>query len=393
MDRITLNDLRNLALLDEMPRLSIYLPTNPGSPEGQQDEIRLRNLADRGEQQLIEAGMRAAEARDMVQQVRALPAGFWNGRRQGLAVFIAEDTFLPLRIGKSFEEFVSVGPRFYLKPLLQLLLTDQSFLLLALSSNALRLYRGRRDVFERIVLPDLPSNREEALNIDSVDRGQQVRSVGRGVSSKENAIFHGQGGMPDSQKNDLQLFLTTAWRPLQAFLANERDPLLLAGVDSVVAAFEKLCSYENLMAAPLLGNFDRASDHELHQRASEHVTSYLDRYRLEQMDRYQSVVGKGMTSREMRDLIVAAQRGDIDTLFLDEARRQWGRFDPVSERLEVHDQHEPMDDELYDLLAVRTWLLKGSVFVLPTAKVPEPTGVAAIYRRGRVPKPATLATA
>ena len=63
MDRFSKNVLRDL--MDKKPGLcvSIYAPTHRSGPEVQQGPIRLKNLLKRAEEQLVEGGLRAPEAR------------------------------------------------------------------------------------------------------------------------------------------------------------------------------------------------------------------------------------------------------------------------------------------------------------------------------------------
>ena len=392
MDRITIDELRTLALLDPKPRLTIYLPTTAGapagSPEGRQDEILLRNLADTAEQQFHDAGVRSALGREMVEQVRQLPTRprFWQERRNGLAIFVAEDTCLTLRLPTAFPECVTVGPRFLLKPILAQLLSNQPFLLLALSRNQVKLFRGCRETFERMNVPNMPRNIDQALNIDSADRGEQVRSIRRGNGGKEDAIFHGQGGKPENHKEDFARYVVELMRGLQPILNQEHDPLLLAGVDYELEMFCRACTYPHIMTSHPLGNVDRLSDYELHKKAWNHLGSAVGGQQAEAIARFRRDVGKGTTSRDLEEVIVAASRGDIELLLVDNSRKCWGRYDPQSESLEEHLQREPMDDELLDFVTLQTWLTRGTTLIVTANEMPETTGVAAIYRRGRIPQ-------
>lgn len=388
MERITADELRNLASLQVKPRLTLYMPTNPGSPKGMQDTIRLRDLADQGERELIAAEVRPTVARELIAKVRDLPAKpeFWQARNQSLAVLLAEDTFVAWRLSSSLDEFVAVGPRFLLKPLLYYQLSDRKFLVLSLSRQGVNLYRGSRDSFEEVPVPGMPPTLDAALNIDSTDRGEQVRSIRRGDGGKENAVFHGQGGKPDTHKLDFERYLVEVERALGPVLKNERDPLLLVGVDYQLTMFRNSCTYRGLLPTQLDGSPERLSPHELHARAWKHlgVIGQADEPTRE-LDRYRRAVGNGSVSRELRDIVPAAVRGDLEVLFVDPRRAQWGAWNPETNVLIEHAEREPMDDDLLDLAAMGTHLSKGKVFFLPAKEMPDPSGIAAIYRAGRIP--------
>jgi hypothetical protein len=234
----------------------------------------------------------------------------------------------------------------------------------------------------------------EALNIDSTDRGEQVRSIRRGDGGKDDGIFHGQGGKPEVHKEDFGRYVIELLRALDPVLQQERDPLVLAGVEYELSMFTKVCTYPHLMDSHLIGNADKISEHQLHANAWHHLSSAVDVPLQQSIQRYRRDAGKGTTSRELRELVVGAARGDIDVVFIERGLKRWGRFDPAHDTLDEHPEREPMDDELFDYVATQTWLAKGAVFILPSGELPEATGVAAIYRRGRIPQPAnSLVTA
>src|SRR5690348_10522192 len=112
-------------LLDESraPAVSIFLPTHRAGQEIRQDPIRLKNLVRQAEQQLINEGTRAAEARNLLEPVAGLveDSAFWRRQAEGLAVFRSPNVFLTYQVPFPVAEFVAVSDRFYIKPLLPLL--------------------------------------------------------------------------------------------------------------------------------------------------------------------------------------------------------------------------------------------------------------------------------
>ena len=92
MDAFSTSDLKRLAAAQPGPCVSIFMPTHAAGPEGQQDALRLKNLLVRAERGLVDQGLRAPEAKKLLEPIRALPAehGFWEKRSLGLAVFIAD---------------------------------------------------------------------------------------------------------------------------------------------------------------------------------------------------------------------------------------------------------------------------------------------------------------
>jgi hypothetical protein len=78
--------------------------------------------------------------------------------------------------------------------------------------------------------------------------------------------------------------------------------------------------------------------------------------------------------------------GDLDTLLVDPRAEYWGNFDASTERLVLHDQYQSMDHDLVDEAVARTYFAKGEVRFSEDVAETSSTGLAAIYRKGRVPR-------
>jgi hypothetical protein len=60
--------------------------------------------------------------------------------------------------------------------------------------------------------------------------------------------------------------------------------------------------------------------------------------------------------------------------------QRWGSFDRQSNALEVHEQHEPGDEDLLDVAAVQTLLQGGTIYAVGPGDVPADAPLAAIFR-------------
>jgi hypothetical protein len=66
MDSIPKDELRLLMKEHRKPCLSLYMPTVKAGEEIQQNAIRFKNLLRQAEERLAEAGMRSADARELL---------------------------------------------------------------------------------------------------------------------------------------------------------------------------------------------------------------------------------------------------------------------------------------------------------------------------------------
>lgn len=383
MDTLELHELRELMAVKGGPCVSIYLTTHPVGPDAEQDVVRLKNLTQKAEQALSDGWLRAPQARDLLEPVRKLPvdAAYWAERSNGLAVFVAEGFFRHWRLPLAFDEFVLVNQRFQIKPLLPVVSESDRFLLLALSQNRVRLLSGSKYGLQPIQVPRLPSNIDEALNYTDVPRGSQVHSAARGSGQgKQGAVFHGQGGEPESHKSDLASYFRMVDSALEPVLRNERAPLLLAGVDYLLPIYREVNHYDNLVDRDLPGNFDYQTDLEIHRQAWPIVEPLFTAGRSEAEAKYRRLAGTGKTSDDIRQVVPAAEQGRIDTLFVDRTGHAWGRCDSGATAAEVHPERTNGDDDLLDLAAVQTLLNRGAVYAVEAGQVPSETGVAAVMR-------------
>lgn len=100
------------ALIDEAagPCISLYLPTARGGEETRQGPIRLKNLLKKAEKQLSASGLKAAQAKQLLEPAQRLceNSGFWLHQGDGLAILRSPKSFLYFRLPIRFDELVVV---------------------------------------------------------------------------------------------------------------------------------------------------------------------------------------------------------------------------------------------------------------------------------------------
>lgn len=382
MDLFTQRELRELAAGVSGPCVTINLPTDLRGLQGQQDAVRLKNLLDDAEQQLINSGMRKVDVIGMLKEPRklALEKTFWNNRCNGLALFVAPDRFRAFRVPVPLAEYIAVTPRFILKSLLPLAMDDHPYLLLGLSQKFVRMWKGSRYLLEPLHVPALPTSMETALNYQGADRGEQVHSGARIGQGKQAAVFHGQGGVSDTAKSDLSNFFREVNGAIANTLQREHLPLVVATVDYLFPLFRETCDYPGLLESHIHGNPERIVESELREQAWECVAPEMSRSRGMALAKYRRLCGTGQTSDNVLEILPAAFQGRIETLFVNPAIHQWGRFDSQAQSVVEHSRFEFGDDELVNLAAMHTFENSGEVVPRAAAEMPSEHPLAAIYR-------------
>jgi hypothetical protein len=256
----------------------------------------------------------------------------------------------------------------------------QRFWLLALSQNAVRLFRGDANGVAPVEVKGLPRDIASALNLDVSITGGQVHSATNQPLGKQAAVFHGQGGAVDTHKEELKEYFRAIDRTLHDTLSAEPAPLLVACVDYQFVLYRQVNTYPNLMASGLAGNVEHLSLTELHARAWPLVEPHLGQTRREAATRYARLTASGMASSHIAEIVAAAREGRVEALFVARDAAVWGVHDLDTGAVEVHEEQMPGDDDLLELAAVETLLHHGTVYLVAAGQMPTSGSAAAIMR-------------
>jgi hypothetical protein len=361
--------------------VSIFMPTHPAGPEMRQDPIRLKNLLGEAEETLQQTGVPASTIDAILSPAFSLleNAHFWQYQQNGLALFLTPDTMRYYRLPLDLAPLVTVTDRFHLKPLLPLFFDDRYFYILALSQNQVRFFQSTRYHISEVSLEGVPSSLAEALKYDQPEEQLQFHSSNRGGTQP---VYHGHGVGTTDDKNDIHRFLVSVRDGLQRYLNEEDAPLVVAAVDYVQSIFQDLNSYPSLVKEGVAGNPDVATPDDLRKAAWPKVSALLEQSCHEAIAHYQELHGTGEASDQLTQLIPAAHRGQVDTLFVTANAHQWGTFAPATGKIEIHEQPQLLDYDLLDLAAVQTFLNGGTVYTLEHDAMPDAAQIAAILRYG-----------
>lgn len=375
-------------LMEERGRycVSIFMPTHHMGSEIRQDPIRLKNLLAQAEMELVEAGLRGAESRELLKPARDLVdmAGFWRRQSDGLAIFVSSKVFRTSRLPLDFQELVVVSERFHIKPLIPLFTGDGRFYVLALSQNEVRLLQGTRYSVGEVDLEKVPESLAEALKWNDPERRLQWHTgTGTTTDGRRAAIFHGHGvASADDPKDYIRRFFRHIDDGVRDLLREERAPLVSAAVDYVLPLYREANTYQHLLEEGITGNPEELSAEELHRQAWAIVQPHFQRERKEVAAQHQRLVGteSELASNEVQEIVPAAYHGRVETLFAALGFQQWGSFDVDANTVELRKEANPGDEDLLDFAAAHTLLNAGTVYAVEAGKVPDGAPLAAVFR-------------
>lgn len=390
MDLLTRNDLKVLMEKQDGLCVSIFMPTHRTWPETQQEPIRLKNLLKTAEEYLVEGGLRAPEARKLLEppQMFFTDTSFWRYQSDGLAIFLSPRIFRYYRLPLKFGELVVVTQRFNIKPVLPLLSGEGRFFILTLSQNSIRLFQGTHYSISEIDLEGdgIPTSISEALRYTKIEKQLQFHTratpqTGESpMVSDRTGMFFGQREDIDEAKKSIREYFNKVDKGLHELFRNEKVPLVLAGVDYLLPIYREINSYPYLIEQGITGSPREISEKDLHKQAWDIVQPYFQRAQEHAAAKYRQFSHTGHTSHSLEEILTAAKQGRVESLFTTVGVRQWGRFDPGTNAILLHQKEEAGDEDLLDLAAVLTLLNGGTVYAVEPEKVPDASLLAAVFR-------------
>jgi len=373
------SELSELAKPHAEPCISIYTSDCWTQGRHVDCEARLNGLLRAAASQFQETVMTVEEA-------QALLTARWRTQKPdrklanppGLAVFISSDSFATHSLPVSVTSNVTVARQFSVRPLLSLIPTADEFFVLALSQKHIRLFEGSPRGIHELEIHDVPENLREDLQGMHFERQYQMHTAASLGTHQKGAVFHG----PSIHQKDLLLhFFRDVDRGVAESLQGQRKPLILAAVDYLLPIYKEANSYPHLLDEMIDGNPDLLSPVTILGAASRIMEGEAAQAGARAFAVYHEHVHSPLTSSNLRDVLVAAERGIVRFLFVPTAGDRWGSFtSPATAHLHV--TKEPGDEELLNLASILTIRHGGHVYVVPPEKLPAGAHLAAVFRFG-----------
>ena len=388
MNRFTAEEFKKLAKLENTFCVSLLMPAHPTGRETKQDPIRLKNLIKEAESQLHARGRSPEEVRKQLAPARQRldDKAFWAHQEEGLALYCQPEETNIYRVPFPLPERAMVGRRCYLTPLIPVISEDTRFFVLAISPKQVRLFEGTRYGSHEMELPGWPEDFEElARYLESEPQlqfhtGAQPTAEG---NSDRAAVFHGHPGGDASteRKQRLAEYCRLVDRRLHEAVGDSRLPLVLACDERLASIYRETSKYSRILKQPVTGNPDDCKPADLRVHAWETVKSLIDETRDVAISNYHEAAASGLATSRLETMVPAAHEGRVGTLFLEEGAESWGQYDSTRQKLDLHSNPGPEDEELLNLLALFSFARGADVYNLSRDEFPEKEGpVAAILR-------------
>lgn len=375
--------LKSFAVDCNSPCVSVYIPLEDRVEGAQKGSIRLKNALKKAQAQLEESGDSGRKTKETLasgwQVIDDLD--FWREATDGLALFFSKDGMNHIWLPDPVEEMTVVAERPYIRPLIPFLEQNTPFHILSISPKQVRLLRAKgRDARELQLGDDIPASLPDALGYQTTGKPllQRHTRSPRPQSQAPGSYYHGFG--EEDPTEEIERFLRVVDQGVCRRLTPADEPLIVAGVERIVAAYQRLTKYPNIHEKGIVGNPDELSSQELGEEGWELVRQDIDRRRDEALRRFYNVENNGHTLTDLRRLLPAVIEGSIDTLFLSRDDHIWGTYDRFTDRFELQSAPGKENEDLLEYLAVAAFQRGATVYTLDRRDMPKGEMAAAILR-------------
>jgi hypothetical protein len=369
-------------------RVSILLPISTKPPESDQNIVRLKELYRRGIDLLTENGLNPEGAERFLQPVEALledPKSLLRPA-ETLVFFIDEDSASLVEIPYRIDSQVAVGNRFVLKPLLPLIQHDSTFTVACLNRGQVTVYKGTRLGIREVKVPNMPTTLQDVVKFDDPEKSLQHHTAksgaakGRSGSSPVPAM-HGQGLPSDLEKSQNERFFREVANAIRKYLANERSPLVLFGVDENIGLFKSATDWGDQEVLSVHHDPKDWSKADILRHATDLLMPYWERKISEKVERLEEACGKDTAIIDTAKCVLAAAHGRVEMACVASDRTEPGVCQPEKMQVEfVEADAAGCALDLLDTIAFETIQHGGEAFALPADKIPGPGNSAATVR-------------
>lgn len=255
-------ELNELKAFQRALSLTSYIDFNDLRSNANTSRIEYKNMLRNAESALAEAGAEAKFIQETLEPMRALleTVEFWPPKHESLIIFAHPKIFRLYRVPEGLiKSEMKVQDGFSTEQLEKLMQSNQPYYVLALSRKKTKLYKGDRYGLEPVEIKGIPQEMIAALNIDEFHHSRQFHSITPKSTGAGSKNVHDQSEVDNTDKEMVVEFFRLIDKHIRPILAKDNSPLVIGGVENLVALYNKVNSYPGLVDKFIFGNLDRSS--------------------------------------------------------------------------------------------------------------------------------------
>lgn len=377
---ITKEYLIGLSQFHNTSCVSIFIPTHRSGEETLkgQDSLNFKNQLKEVRQKLLDKGMTINEVEKFLKPMSELVSDtdFWRHQQDGLAVLLSDTKFEKYTLPVKFTELNYLSSEFYLLPLLPLFNGNGLFHLLSLKKDEIKFYEGSKYAITEIDISDsVPARLEDRVGYDFEQRQMQNRT-------QQGGSFHGHGEVETREKDELLLFFRAIDKGVMSRLHGfQEPPLLVCCLDYFFSIYKEANTHKNMFPRHISCNPADLDLTLLHQKAIKSLQPYFNQSLQQKKDLFLQALNRGRASSGIKEIVPAAVRGQVDSLFVKKNSDLFGIFDPSTGEVNIRENHDEPSVSLMNLAAKKVFEQNGEVYLMDIFDMPDPTtDINALFR-------------
>ncbi len=306
---ISKREFEDLALLQEEPSLSMFIPTFRAD-KNETSKLKWKNLCKNAANELEKSGYGRklidtliGPAKEKLEQPR-----FWNELSDGYCYFASRRNHFAYALPVHFESAYFISDRFLISPLLSYFSERQRFFLLLLSKQEVRFYEGNKHSITPVKIDDLVP---QDSKMSSEPASLQYHTAGG------QAIFHGENS-GDEERIALEKYFRDVDQGLLKMLHDEQVPMVLAGVEHLIPVFRDISGYNHIEDDFIRGNVMEDDPVLLHEKAWEIIQRQNRKEKKIHPVSFDELMKREKASADLDAISNYAQEGRVETLYFHE---------------------------------------------------------------------------
>lgn len=312
--------LRTLAATPPGPHVSLFLPTSPSSDTTQDGALHLKNLLKDARRHLTSRGVSASEATEVLApaEERAGDRHYWQQQQHGLALFLSPTGLVEVSVDHTLEPVAVAGDGFDVLPLMPGLTSDDTFVVLSASQDAVTVYRGDASGMEPVTIEGMPGSLDDVLTDADYENPVFASPPARpntGTHNMSNSQVYG-AAPPEWQAMVRRKFAGRIASSLNGHPLSPNSPLILiadtdmAGdLSTAIGATAVVTSHPESLTEPERHTASWAVAHPL-----------IDKERLKTLDTLATRLGQGVAvATDPAEVERASSEGRVELLAVSQA--------------------------------------------------------------------------
>lgn len=280
----------------------------------------------------------------------SLDQEFWLKLKESLVIYVSPDYFETFRLYYPLKDIVHVTHRFILKYVLPSLFEEERFHVLLMRNNAVHLYTAIDHGLNERTEIHIPQNLDEVTEHKGLKYRQQGHSAASktGKSTGFRGYYTGAGEDTDGKQEDILRFFSAVDEQVNELLKDQKEPLILAGVDSLMQTYKHNSNYPNILESILHKDVSADDPNGLYIAASELVVNEVKGNREKSIDYITENEQKKiqLVTLKLDKIKEAAEIDNIDTLMI------WSEENVT----------DTDDEDIIESITRKVWSTRGKIY-------------------------------